>query len=98
MIFSEDDLLGLLEPFGVPVIAFAETGDQYEFKAIFNRGQKVFDEMLNVIAMDTNLVCRTNDVTSLDQTNPILVDNTSYKVRELTHDTVGITTIGIIKE
>jgi hypothetical protein len=54
--------------------------------------------MLNVIAMDTNLVCRTNDVTSLDQTNPILVDNTSYKVRELTHDTVGITTIGIIKE
>lgn len=97
-IFLESDLDGLLEPFGVPVIAFAETGEQFEFIAIFNKGQKVFDEMMNVIAMNTNLVCKTSDVETLDQSNPIYVDNKNYLVREISSDGTGITTIEIINE
>lgn len=97
-IFTESDLDGLLEPFGVPVIAFAETGDQFEFIAIFNKGQKVFDEMMNVIAMNTNLVCKSSDVETLDQANPIYVNNTKYLVREILADGTGITTLELINE
>jgi len=98
MIFTDSDLEGLLEPFGVPVTAFAETGNQFEFVAIFNKGQKIFDEMLNVIAMDTNLVCKTQDILSLDQSSPIYVNGTNFRVRELVSDTVGITKIELINE
>jgi hypothetical protein len=97
MIFSEDDLLGLLEPFGVPVVAFENTGKKFKFTAIFNKGQKVFDEMMQVIAMDTNLVCRTDDILSLDQQSPVTINNVKYKVRDLVADSSGISTIGILK-
>lgn len=97
MILDDQDLWGMLEPFSVEVIAFADTGDETRFRAIFDKPTQMYGDDLELSGSNPTLTARTIDVTAVDQYSSIKINNALYRVRDVEPDGTGITKLVLKK-
>lgn len=99
MIFDDLDLGSIIEPFSTqqPVIAFANTGDEIRFIAVFDNTHKEYGDDLQLSGSYPTLICRTVDVANLKQTEPVTVNGTKYKIRDVQADSHGMTYLELKK-
>lgn len=70
MLFSENDIYGMLEAFAEPCIAFKDTSDEFNFDAIFKHPQADFDidgASFKYSGSKATLTCRTKDTANFTQ-------------------------------
>lgn len=99
MIFDDTDLGSILEPFSTKtqVVAFANTGDEIRFSAVFDNTYQEYGDDLQMTGSIPRLICRTVDVKNIKQTAPVLVNDVKYKIREVKPDSHGMTLLELKK-
>lgn len=97
MLFSDDDLIALIEPFAeqYAVVATNLSGQTYRFMAIFDRPRHEFQEMLS--GSNPSLLCVSTDVAHINQADGVEINSERWQVRDMQPDGKGLTRIEIKK-
>jgi hypothetical protein len=86
---TQEDYTAMMAPFAIVVTAYAGTGNQRTFNAIYDNWHQLFGDDLQLSGADPVLFCRESDVTGIVQTDPITINNIVYKVRDVQPDGPG---------
>jgi hypothetical protein len=98
VIYSDADLLAMLDPFAVDVIMQQGTSDEYSIRGIFNNPHKLYAD--NEVFSSTNptLTVRTSDITNISKTTgTVYIDGTTRKIRDFESNGQGLTIIDLGK-
>jgi len=79
----------MMAPFTIEVTAFAGTGSERRFNAIYDNWHKEFGDDLQLSSAEPVLFVRDNDMTSLVQGSSLTVNGVVYKIRDVQPDGPG---------
>jgi len=86
---TQEDYTAIMAPFVIEVTAFAATGNERRFDAIFDDWHKAFGDDLQLSGSDPVLFVRDSDMTGLVQGVSLTVNGIVYKIRDVQPDGPG---------
>ena len=92
-ILDDLDLVAMIEPFGIDVIANPDTSDEFVFKAIFDNASKIYADGEVFSNTNPKLTCVSTDISRLTKTSILKFNNAKRTIRDIQPDGWGLTVL-----
>jgi len=93
MIFTENDLSAILEPFEIITIANRGTDSEYILKGVFDNAYKAYDGLGEISVSTTSAILRVkdSDITNASLTfdSSLFLENKTYRISDIQDDGWG---------
>lgn len=87
---DQDTCAQIVTAFTQPVIVYPGTAEERTFDAIFDNWHQAYGDDLQLSGVYPELYCLQRDVVGVVQDDPVTVDGTAYRIRDVQEDGIGI--------